>query len=215
MKKLLKAIRSFTLIELLVVIAIISMLTALLLPAIQNAKESSKRLKCQSNLHQIGVAIEMYINEHENYLPLAHTLSTEDSPIPGDAEALFLQDQLRTYLSGANVGMGTNSAVFICPSVKMGWVLSTNPRNDYRYNYWFANGWNIPQSGRKADSLTRNTAAALVLDMAWPDWSVTDMPHKGVNVLYADGHVTYLKSEAFTLAIAGDEWSGSFYSTGY
>src|SRR5205085_271585 len=108
--------------------------------------------KCQSNLHQIGLAIEMYINEHENYLPRAHTLASEDSPIPGDTEAAFLQDQLRTYLSGPTIGAGTNSAVFICPSVKKDWVLSTSPRNDYRYNYWFANGWNVPQNGRKADS---------------------------------------------------------------
>src|SRR4051812_28697236 len=49
-------LRAFTLVELLVVIAIIGILVALLLPAIQAAREAARRAKCQSNLHNLGLA---------------------------------------------------------------------------------------------------------------------------------------------------------------
>lgn len=68
-----KSFTGFTLIELLVVITIISILAAILLPALARAREAAYRASCANNLKQMGLVFQMYANEHNGDLPSGAT----------------------------------------------------------------------------------------------------------------------------------------------
>lgn len=113
---------AFTLVELLVVISIIGMLMGLLLPAVQAARETARRMQCQSNLHNIGLALLNYDSAHRQF-PLGATSSKYHSW--GTAILPFLE-QAPLYesinlnkdwddVSNLNL-VKTNLSIFECPS---------------------------------------------------------------------------------------------------
>src|SRR5437667_12343620 len=70
----------FTLVELLVVIAIITILAALLLPALNKTKEQGRATVCRSNMRQISLGITMYADENEDYFPWPGSFNSDRDP---------------------------------------------------------------------------------------------------------------------------------------
>ena len=114
----------FTLVELLVVIAIIGVLVALLLPAVQTARESARRMSCQNNIRQISIAVHNYHDIHK-FLPPAST-NTSLSGNSGFAAILPFIEQASLFsqydFSKGNSDPANLNAVsqriktYICPS---------------------------------------------------------------------------------------------------
>src|SRR5947207_708834 len=73
--------KAFRLVELLVGLAVIAVLAALLLPALGRAKEGGRGAACISNLRQIGVALQLYVQDNRNRLPII-----EDQPLTNSIE---------------------------------------------------------------------------------------------------------------------------------
>ena len=94
--------RAFTLIELLVVIVIIAVLVALLLPAVQGAREASRRMDCQSHLHQIGLGVMQYFDDWNGQFFLHHPFNADSLSEVGHAESfaeIYWEDKIMPYVN--------------------------------------------------------------------------------------------------------------------
>ena len=105
--------RAFTIVELLVVMGIIAILAAMLLPALQRARESAMRTNCLNNLKQLGQGLQMYMNDHNQSLPPAHNMGDWRADftynggwVPEEKDSLG--DLYGQYLD--------NREIFLCPS---------------------------------------------------------------------------------------------------
>ncbi len=158
-------VRGFTLVELLVVIAIIGILVALLLPAIQAAREAARRTHCKNNLKQLGLAAHLFVDTHK-FLPSAgwgdKWVGCPDQPMgerqPGGwAYQLlgFIEETNRAQIgqgfkcgdpnSRAAIGkmVGTAVSTFYCPSRRAAQAYPWTTRTEFNFD--------VPPAAGKSD----------------------------------------------------------------
>jgi prepilin-type N-terminal cleavage/methylation domain-containing protein/prepilin-type processing-associated H-X9-DG protein len=100
--------RGFSLVELLCVITIISVLASMLSPALRRMKLSAQSVACASNLRQIGIAVNLYVADHDNTYPYIETDPSLGNLYPEDVQAKPMLETLQPY--------GVTEKTLECPS---------------------------------------------------------------------------------------------------
>lgn len=107
----------FTLIELLVVIAIIAILAAILFPVFSQARERARQTACMSNMRQIGVSVNMYVQDYDESYPASNEQSLDWGPGPwGENGALVTNYRSISRWVPQLMSYVRNTRVFSCPS---------------------------------------------------------------------------------------------------
>ena len=197
----------FTLIELLVVIAIIAILAAMLLPALSAAKQKAWTTSCNSNLHQIGLAMRMFADDNNELYPVSGGKIKWDQTDPGTKNFGWMQ-QIISYAGGTNVyhcpgnvqlpvdnqspfnyfngdraayvATGTFAAVKnTVISYPSAYVLSGDTIDNAQY---------FERDDCDKDDYSQNCVGGLANGLPAVQWQAHG---KGQNLLFADGHVRW------------------------
>jgi len=173
----------FTLIELLVVIAIIAILAAILFPVFARAREKARQSSCLSNIKQIGLAFQQYVQDYDQRWPIMYWDGSQWQP------------QASGYWGGEISPYIKNSQVFLCPS-----------KNDTVCSYIYNIYLNQRAEADITDPATRVTIADSTGNGWWgidgstmvlygnPNCRIKDVHNEGANFGFCDGHAKWIKN---------------------
>jgi len=214
--------KAFTLVELLVVIGIIAMLIAILLPALNRAKEAANRVVCGSNLRQLGLVFRNYQSDNKGFLPCA---GHDPGCLSPNRAWIFWweKDQYTGALITPYLTKNAAKKLLICPSDPQG----VRP---YPYSYIV----NSQVFLRWSQQATPFKVARMIVDRPADKIMIVEhnpkyinkgcfdidedvrsgfagemlSPHHGkykANVLYADGHVEFVDRNIIVRAVAASK----------
>jgi prepilin-type N-terminal cleavage/methylation domain-containing protein/prepilin-type processing-associated H-X9-DG protein len=200
--------RGFTLIELLCVIAIVGVLASLLMPSLARGKSRATDVLCRSNLRQLGLAVRMYVDDHNSKLPMIEPVPSY--PIDPKAPLPSMKTVLAPYLSASTSQVNTNMAVRVlrCPSDRVGRFEKEGTSYDWNFRLNGSNPEQNPELMVEQIKLILQVPgespihideqipinfgpAETPLSWDYENFHIDSGAPK--NVLYSDGHVASLK----------------------
>ena len=224
------SLQLFSLIELLIVIAIIAILAAMLLPALNKAREKSMATACSSNLRQMGQVFQMYTDTYDDWLPPSVDYSGTYNRWQSYLYSFFKPEvplAQENWHTNSPARLGTPYAFFRCPSQKLEFACQHFGINHY------VNGAAAPNDGiRTLKKLSRPSARMLVMDCGTlngknsggtditQDYSlgmyqaggrlyIGRRHNDGPDILYCDGHVDWKRISAVP-----SDWEDYFWGFG-